>query len=336
MKALVTGASGTLGANLCRRLLSEGWRVRALVRRPLDHPLLADKPLEKWQGDVTNAASLMGAAADCDVVFHVAGFISYAPRDRRKCFQVNVEGTRNVLRSAAKASVRRIVVTSSTAAVGMTGIGQPPLNESAAFERRFESNPYMATKHQAEREALEFSDAEVVAVNPATIFGAGDVHGNAADVFRRLAAGRLKWCPPGGTGAVSVSDCVDGHLRALERGEAGKRYILCSENVTFRELFATIADTLGAPAPRRRLPPWLYPGAYAAMRVHDAVLGWRDGVKLSRFVLDIGFQQRYFDSTRAKSELGWSPRQSLAEMVAEAAEFYREQSLLIQTRTASE
>lgn len=328
MRALVTGASGMLGAQLCRQLHAEGLIVRALARGPLRHPLLADIPLETAPGDLCEPQSLREAARDCRVVFHAAGKISYLPRERRECFAVNVEGTRNLLQAATSAGVERVIVTSSTAAVGIPKTGEPPLDETAPFSPRYQSNPYMASKREAEQLALAWPDMATVAVNPSTIYGGGDVKGNTAVVFRRLARGRLRWIPPGGLGVVSVADCARGHLLAWRSGQAGQRYILCGANLTFAELLPAIASALEVQPPMRRLPPWLERPATLGLAAYDLFCGGAKGASLSRHMAPLLFRRRFYSSARAERELGWAPQQSLEEMIGEAADFYREHDML--------
>ncbi|MDP6443052.1 MAG: NAD-dependent epimerase/dehydratase family protein [Pirellulaceae bacterium] len=321
----MSGASGMVGANLCLRLLAEGIAVRALVRRPLDHPLLADADVESAVGDISQRDTLRSATRGCQVVFHVAGMISYRDRDRRQLFEINAAAPRRIVEAAAAAGVERVVLTSSTAAVGICRPGEQPLDEAAEFRRGYQANPYMASKRAGEDDVLTFPDADVVAVNPATILGGGDIKANTGVVFQRLAAGKLNWIPPGGTALVSVSDVVAGHLLAWRNGAAGRRYILATANHSFAEMFGEIARQLGVAGPRRRLPSWLYSPAYAALRVNDACGG---PLGVSRHVLTIAFRNRYFAADRARRELAWQPRQDLPAMVGEAIDFYRQHGLL--------
>ncbi len=331
MRFLLTGVSGMLGANLCRMLVQQGHQVNALVRRPpLTHPLLNDLALQVFQGDITDQESVLHAARDCDGLFHVAGFISYLPRDRTECFRINVTGTKTVLTAASLAGIPRAIVTSSTAAIGIPLDGRP-LDEQSAFDRRFVANPYMESKRQAELMALACKEIEVVAVNPSTILGAGDVKMNTGVMFRQLQQERLSWLPPGGLGLVSVGDCVQGHWAAWQKGEPGQRYILSAHNCPLAEVFASIAKTLGVRCPDRVLPGAIFPAAYASAWLHDMTLGRLGIGQFSRFMVEIGFRNRFFDSSRAQRELAWRPAVSLAQMISDAADFYQEHGLLGQS-----
>lgn len=328
MRFLVTGASGMLGANLCRMLIEQGHRVNALVRRaPLAHPLLDGLDVQSCPGDITDKPSVARAAEGCDGLFHVAGLISYLPQDRAECFRVNVEGTKTVLAGAAAAGIGRAVVTSSTAAIGIPLDGQP-LNEESEFNRRFATNPYMESKRQAEIAAFGFSGLDVVAVNPSTIYGAGDVKMNTGVMFSRMQQGRMSWLPPGGLGLVGVDDCVRGHWAAWSQGVAGQRYILSAHNCPLADVFASIAKALDAPCPSRVIPKFVFPPVYLAAWLHDMTVGRMGLTQFSRFMVEIGFRNRYFDSSRAQNELEWRPVVSLDQMIADAVRFYRRHGLL--------
>ena len=327
-RVLVTGASGMLGANLCRRLVEEGMDVVALVRRPLTHPLLGGLPIRQVLGDLSDRDSLKTALEGCDIVFHVAGSVSYLDRDKSKLFDTNFQGTHNLLEAAARASIRRVVHTSSTAAIGI-GKDTKPLDEESSFHPRYRKVPYMESKRSAEVLALHAPKLDVVVVNPATIYGAGDIYLNTGMLFRQLKRGKIRFVPPGGTAVVSVRDCVEGHILALRSGIPGRRYILSSGNHSYGELWQGIAKALGVRAPTRTIPSPLFALAYGAGVFHDTVLprALRNPV-FSRHLTTIAFRNRYFDATRARQELGWTPTQDLQEMLNEAARFYLQHGLL--------
>src|SRR6185437_16825197 len=113
VRALVTGATGFVGAAVVRALLAEGWQVRALVRGGSDRRNIASLPVAQGVGDLTDAASLEAALAGCEAAFHVAAdYRLWAPQPR-ELYRTNVDGTGNLLDAARRAGVRRIVYTSS-------------------------------------------------------------------------------------------------------------------------------------------------------------------------------------------------------------------------------
>ena len=117
-KALVTGGSGFVGSRLVRRLLAEKIDVRCLVRPSSNRANLDGLPVEVVTGDLLDAASLRAALKDCEMLFHAAADYRLWARDPKAMYRVNVEGTRQLFQAAADAKLRKIVFTSSVAAVG--------------------------------------------------------------------------------------------------------------------------------------------------------------------------------------------------------------------------
>lgn len=328
MKVLVTGVGGMVGTALCHRLAHDGIAVRALIRPTNGLHFSPPRHTEVVRGDLEDQESLRRAVQGCDRIYHVAGLVSYAPQDCDRLYRVNVQGTANLLDAARRSGVRRVVLTSSTAAVGISPGGRQVLDEDAPFLPSYRSVPYMDSKRTGEDLALACKDLEVVAVNPATIYGAGDRHMNTGRVFRSIFRRRLRLIPPGGTGVVSVQDCVEGHLLAMEHGRPGRRYILATSNHPYDELFPAIAACLGVTPPRIHIPSSLYPHADLVARAAALLARWVPCTRSSSHFIKLAFSERYFSAARARSELGWRPTQSLPEMLAEAASFYLDAQLL--------
>lgn len=328
MKVLVTGASGMMGANLCLRLTEKGIKVRALTRAPLSHPLLKSLSIEQAIGDLNDVAALYEAMKGCDCMYHAAGLVSYHSKDAKALYDVNLQGMKNVLKAAVDFGMKRIVYTSSTAAIGIPEHGASPLNERGIFAEKYAQVPYMHTKNVAEELAFSYPGIEVVVVNPATIYGAGDVKGNTGFLFKKIRHGKILFIPPGGTAVVSVRDCVEGHLLAMEHGKPGQKYILSEGNYSYDVLLRTIAEIVHGKAPHYKIPSTLFPLAYNIVRLLDFLQATGVSMPISRHMVMIAFAKRYFDASKAKMELGWQPTQTLPEMLTEAADFYQREGML--------
>ncbi|MGH7536326.1 MAG: NAD-dependent epimerase/dehydratase family protein, partial [Gemmatimonadales bacterium] len=315
----VTGGTGMVGANLARRLIEDGHHVRLLVRARV-HPFLDHLPYQPVSGDLADLPALIAGMAGCSQVYHVAGAVSYRARDTRRLFETNVQGTRNLLAAAARAGVKRVVHTSSTAAVGMSERPHQVLDEATPFDRRFESDPYMWTKHLAEREVARAAEEglDAVIVNPSTIYGSGDVYRNTTAIFRSLKRGRVFAAPPGGNSVVSVDDVVRGLLLAMERGQTGRRYILSAERFTYRDMLDRMAGLIGGTPPRWTLPSALEWPLAAAAGIASTLF---PSLPLSPSVIRFSFRYRYFSSAHANTELGWVPKTSFDEAVRAAWRF---------------
>jgi dihydroflavonol-4-reductase len=309
MKALVTGATGFVGAAVSRALLAAGWQVRVLARRGSDRRNLSGLEVDVAEGDLTDLDSLAIAAAGCEGLFHVAADYRLGARDPSQLYRNNVEGTRNVLSAARRAGVRRIVYTSSVATVGIPADGSPG-DERTPTALEAMIGHYKRSKFMAEEVVREAAreGTSVIIVSPSTPVGPGDVKPTpTGQLVLDAAAGRMPAYVDTGLNIVHVDDVAAGHLLAYERGQAGERYILGGEDMTLREILALISSLVGRKPPRVRLPYGVVlPIAYLA-EGYARLSGRRgritlEGVRMSR-------KRMYFSSAKAASELGyrWRP-----------------------------
>jgi dihydroflavonol-4-reductase len=318
--AVVTGASGQLGALLANRLVRDGFTVRVILRAGASHPLLAMDQMQVLRGDFADATVLRGALDGCDTVFHVAGAVSYSRHMDREIYRVNVDGTVALVDAASAAGVRNFVLTSSTMAVGFTGDGAIA-TEADPFPAELHDIPYADSKRLGEQYVLGASlrGMRAISVCPSTIVGPGEKLGNYRKLFDMAKAGRLRVAPPGGAGIVDVEDVVDGHLLGLERGVSGQRYILSSVNLPFREIFGAINRAVGRDVQPSALPMWPLRLARAGARfATDIGLPMETQYR----TLHIGASFRYYDADRARRELGWSPKFTVDDSMKRAAQFF--------------
>lgn len=320
--ALVTGATGFVGAHVARALLERGLAVRCLVRPSADRANLAGLDVEVVRGDLLDPASLRRAASGCDLLFHCAADYRLWARNPATLIATNVEGTRNALAAAAEAGVRRTVHTSSVGALGL------PRDESAADEdtpvREGDLvGPYKRSKFLAEREALRFAEAglDVVVVNPSTPVGELDRRPTPTGrIIVDALRGRMPAFVDTGLNLIDVRDVAEGHALAAERGVAGERYILGCRNVSLGEMLVMIAEVAGTRPPRIRLPHWI-PLALAHAAQARARLGGPDphpsvdAVRMAR-------HRMHFDAGRAVRDLGL-PQNPVEDAIGRAVRWFR-------------
>jgi dihydroflavonol-4-reductase len=257
---LVTGGTGFIGSRLVRKLVDEGHRVKVLARPTSSLRALAGidpTRFEVVRGDVTIGHTVYRALAGCRRMFHVAAeFKMWAPR-ATEIFDAAVIGTEETLEAARLRDLEKIVVTSSTAAMGASPDAKP-MDESAAFNRD-RSTPYVVAKWKGEQVALDRArrGMPVVVVNPATVLGPGDFKPTpSADLVLQHLNWKLPFgmpVAPGGISIADVDDVVRGHVAAMEQGRAGERYILGGNNVTFEQLFTALSDITGLAGPGFRI-----------------------------------------------------------------------------------
>lgn len=324
MQALVTGASGFVGANIVAALNQAGWQARALLRRTSSQAALDGLVYEPVLGDVTDRPSLDAAMQGCDAVFHAAGVVAdYWNQDAALTYRVNVDGTRNVVEAAlAAAAPPRVVFTSSQAALGF-GEGPIPIGETHAFNLAPAIYPYGHSKHLAEQvvQGAVGRGLHAVIVNPSIVLGARDATLYNSQIILGVQRGQLPLVPPGGINVVDALDVARGHLLALEKGRPGQRYLLAGHNVTLLYLARRIAAELGVRGPAGAIPERLIGPLAAALDAANRLSPRR--LPLAGDVLRFGSRFIYADNRKAVAELGWTAA-PLAETIRRAVAWLRE------------
>ena len=316
MKALVTGATGFVGAAVARRLVAAGHSVRVLVRPNADRRNLAGLNAEVAEGDLTDAASLDRAVRDCQAVFHVAADYRLWVPDPKPMYATNVDGTRAVVEAAINSGVERIVYTSSVATLGFRADGQPADEETPSTLDDMIGH-YKRSKFLAEEAVRD----RVVTVNPSTPVGPGDVKPTPTGrMIRDAINGKMPAYVDTGLNIVHVDDVAAGHLLAYEKGVVGRRYVLGGQNMTLQQILIELARVSGHRPPRWRLShravlPIAYIAEGWAHVSGKEPLATVDGVRLSAHAM-------YFSSARAERELGYSPGDARAAL-ERAADWFR-------------
>lgn len=326
-RVFVTGGAGFIGSHVVRRLLDLGVEVTVLALPNDPAPALAGLPIRVARGDLSSIDALAAAMreARADLVIHLAAIYAlWLPRPRTM-YDVNVTGTRNIMRAARAAGIRRVVHTSSIAAVGVLP-GQAVADEDTPFAEWDVANDYVVSKYVAELEAFREAspDLEVVAVNPAFPFGADDTGPTpTGQMVLDTLRGRLPFVVEGGFNAVDVRDVAEGHLLGALHGTSGRRYILGGENVTFREFADRVARAAAKRPPAFTMPTRLI---VAAGHVSEAIathLTRRTPQFTARSVAYMAGRYSWFSTERAQRELGYKPRPIDEAIAASIAWFGR-------------
>lgn len=306
MLYFLTGATGFLGGALARQLISDGHRVRALVRRPDEARGLAAIGVDLAPGDVTNLEAMRAPMRGVDGVFHVAGWYKIGLRDKTPADRVNVGGTTNVLQLMKDLGIPKGVYT-STLAVNSDTRGRV-VDEEHRFTGRHIS-AYDRSKAEAHRVADRFiaGGLPLVVVQPGVIYGPGDTSG-IGTMLREFLARKLPAIPNGTAFSwAHVDDVARGHILAMERGVPGRSYFLAGPVHTIVEAMDLAAEITGLPAPRLKLPPRVVRGAARLMTPVDWLVPLPS--RLTPESLRVIGGVTYIGSNdRARRELGWRPR----------------------------
>jgi dihydroflavonol-4-reductase len=332
---LVTGGSGFVGSHVILKLLAAGHRVRTTVRNLAREAEVratlaaagadAGDRLTFFAADLEKDDGWAEAVAGCDYVHHVASpFPPAQPKDENELIRPAREGTLRVLRAARDAGVKRIVLTSSFAAIGY-GHGQSdtPYTEADWTDPDGPAvQPYMKSKTLAERAAWEFvaregKGMELAVINPVGIFGPalnGDLS-TSVFLIQSMLEGKMPGTPRLYLGAVDVRDVAELHLRAMtDPAAAGERFLaVAGEAMSFHEMAMVLRDRLGPAAarvPKRQLPDWLIRLlAIFNPLAREAVP--RLGIKANA------------SNAKARRMLGWTPRSNEEAILASAESLIR-------------
>jgi dihydroflavonol-4-reductase len=310
-----------------RSLLERGWRVRVLVRGAA--PTLDGLDVERIAGDLF-APHLAEAMSGCDAVFHVAATYSLWRRDRDAVMHANVDGTRSVLDAARRAGVRRVVHTSSVAAIGVRSDAYGAYTPDETYQSPPEKlvGAYKKSKYYAEQEVAKAvaGGQDVVIVNPTTPIGPYDAKPTpTGDIIVRFCTGRMPAYVDTGLNLVDVRDVAEGHIAAFEHGVRGERYILGNENLPLRAMLERLATITGRPAPTVRLPAAV-PLVYAALGEFVlAPLGVKPDVPLE--AVRMSKQRMYYDVSKGVRQLALS-RRPVTNALIDAVTWFRENNYI--------
>jgi len=332
---LVTGGSGFIGSHAILQLLAAGHTVRTTVRSLKREDNVramlkeggcdAGDRLTFFSADLENDAGWKEAAAGCDFVLHVASpFPATVPKHEDELIVPAREGALRVLRASRDAGVKRVVLTSSFAAIGYGQKPQTePFNESNWTDPNGEDVlPYVKSKTLAERAAWDFfakegRSLELSVVNPVGVFGPvlGPDYSTSILLVQRMMDGALPGCPRLYFGVVDVRDVADLHIRAMTHPSAkGERFLaVAGDFMTMVDIAKMLKSRMGAAAkkvPTRQLPDWLV-----------RIASMRDPA-VKQILPELG-KRKNATNEKAKRLLGWAPRSNEESIVATAESLVR-------------
>jgi dihydroflavonol-4-reductase len=323
-KVLVTGGTGFLGAYILKNLIEKGFTVRATRRSAALPFFIPSGILEKveWvDADVLDVVSLEDALEGVWAVIHAAAIVSFDRKDRDKMYQVNVEGTANVVNCAVESGVKRLIHVSSVAALGRTS-RKEMVTEEKKWEDNSSNTHYAISKHHAEMHVYRgFAEGlEGVVINPSTILGYGNWHQSSCAIFKNAYKG-FNWYTKGINGFVGVEDVAEATVQLLESDISQERYILNAENWPFQKLFNTIADNFGKPRPAREATKAMGELAWRMESMKAMLTGSKP--LLTRETAKVAQSQTSFDNSALCAALPGFSFTPLETVIANSCEKYK-------------
>ncbi|MCY4127927.1 MAG: NAD-dependent epimerase/dehydratase family protein [Gammaproteobacteria bacterium] len=325
---LVTGSSGHVGANLVRKLLEEGIKVRVLLQSRGGNEALENLDVERVYADIRDIKATRKALEGCLGVYHCAAKVSTIDGNaahKREIYECNVRGTRNVLQAARDVDAGRVVVTGSFSAVGYD-LDDPsaPSDETMQFYPMERTMPYERSKVLVEHECLRgvaLGQDVVIATCCAVVGGADYVPSRLGRTMCDFANGKLRAYVDGGFAFVAARDIVEGHLLCMRHGRTGEKYIFASEYKTISDILELYEEVTGLQRPNRRMPT---PLMYAFSEIASFYLSRFHPNFPQRFTpgaIRLLKKRRHANIDKAKTELGFRPT-TIREAVHEAYAFH--------------
>lgn len=312
---LVTGGTGLVGSHLLFELASKGRKIRALKRESSNTELIQrlfswyDKErgddlfrgIEWVVGDVLDIISLQEAMQGVDTIYHCAAIVSFMPDDKQVMLKANVDGTANIVNAALTSGIKKFCHCSSVAALGSPQKGNT-IDESLVWKTSSGNSWYAISKYGAEREVWRASEEglPVVIVNPTVVIGPGDPARSSAQLYQSVKNG-MKFYTSGVTGFVDARDVAEIMVKLTESEIVNQRFILNSEDLSYKELFTLFAHYSGAKPPKYEAGRFLSEIAWRMEKVRSFMTGQKP--LLSKETARNANIKRYFSNEKIKDTL---------------------------------
>lgn len=311
---LVTGGAGLLGKELLKQLLSAGENVRAIYNKtPL--PIFSSQQFEQVQCNILDPLGLEEAMKDVTEVYHCAAIVTFNPSRKSELFQINIEGTTNVVNAALDAGVRKMVYVSSVAALGRLREGEE-VNETMNWTEETSNSNYGQSKYLAELEVWRGigEGLEAVIINPVIILGDGDWNAGSSQIFKSV-YNEFPWYTEGVTGFVDARDVVKAMIGLMKSDISSERFIISAENRSYREVFNMIATAFRKRLPQKKVTPfiarivWRLEGLKSMFTKRDPLVTRETAVSALAHV--------YFDNSKLRRYLPGFSYRSLEETITD-------------------
>ena len=331
---LITGGYGFLGQYVVKTILDEYPQVHIKIVDVKASDLIfdfnSDQRTTSSFVDILQTNDLAAEFKDIDVVIHLVGMISSSVKDKEKMFNVNVDGTENVLQAMILNKVSRLIHISSVAALGYRTAGDEPIDEGFQFDwdiARRRKKYYMLTKHLADVKVAEYSKKgiDAIVLHPSLMYGPGD-RVNTARLIQAIKTGKIPFNAPGGTSVIHVVDVARGVLAALKRETFNGHFLLSGYNHSFIEINRIIAEQVGVSPPQKTLPRFVRPALFRLLQMAEMLSPAK--LQLCADDIDNSFRERYYDNSKARQQLGWEPTIPFEQTIAETIKWMQENGYL--------
>jgi len=323
MKVLVTGANGFLGSHVVRKLLEEGYDVRAFILDGTPEDNLNGLIYEVYKGNLLNSTNIEKALDSCDYVIHTAAITDVWPTKNALSWKINFAAVKNLANEIKKKPIKKFIHVGTANSFGFGTLAQPGTEES-----RFNCGKYGLDYMDSKKAAQDFLLAEaeknelpVVIINPTFMIGENDSKPGPGEMIISVIAGKVPGYAAGGRCFASVKDVADGIVNALEKGRIGECYITGGTNLCYKDFFALIGKIAGVNPPKLKIPTFLAIPFAAIIELFARLRNKKP--KLTLAMAKISGDGHYYSSKKAIRELDF-PQTSLEKALCEAIAWYKD------------
>lgn len=328
-KVFLTGADGLLGSNLCREMRMRSYRITALVEKGRSHSTIEGiEGLELLEGDILDADGLKEQLRGHDYLIHAAAHTGIQPARNPAVVQVNVEGTRNLIKAALETDIKRSIFV-GTANTFAPGTKSNPGNESGGYGGAKYGTDYMDSKYQAYldvKQAVKNDGLNAITVHPTFMLGPYDSKPSSGAMIMALCQGKVPGYTAGGRNYICVKDAAIGVVNAIEQGVSGESYIIGGQNLNYKEAFALMAETIGVKAPALPFPSFVVKLYGEWNHLKEKLSG--KPAKISKAMAQISLDEHYYSAEKAIRELSL-PQTPIEEGIKECFEWMKENTTLL-------
>lgn len=325
MKIAVTGASGHVGSNLCKKLFKNGFKVRALIHH--NTRTIQDLPVELIEGNVLDKDSVTRLLQGVDFLVHLAAAISIKGDPDGMVSRINSEGTRNIVEAAKEANLKRMIHFSSIHAFRQHPV-DVPLDESRPLVT-VEGLAYDRSKAEGERVVMHAvsEGLDAIVLSPTAIIGPEDpgpsLTGKALlGLFHR----QIPMLVPGGYNWVDVRDVVDGTINAFTMGRKGEKYLLSGTWLSLRDISRMVRQITGSNSPQTVIPFWIARIGLPFITVYSKIAGG-EPLYTRESLQIISESNQMINSDKAKRELQFSPR-NIEDTIRDTFTWFKEKGFI--------
>lgn len=310
---LVTGGTGLIGSELVWQLVLTGAEVKVLKRassslKNIERLFKSNSSLKEkilWEeGDVTDIGALEKAFDGVTHIYHCAALVSMNPKDYRLMMTVNARGTENMVNLSLKYGIKKFCHCSSVAAIGRSEENKE-ITEETTWKNSDNNSSYAISKYAAEREVWRgiAEGLNGIIVNPTVVIGPGNWQHDSSALIGMLWR-RLKFYSEGVTGFVDVRDVAKAMIKLMNSDKNGERYILTSENKSYREFFFTLADIMKKKKPGIKVTPLVAQLAWRMESIRSMITGKKQ--LITRDSARNSVRKYFYSNEKIKSALGFN------------------------------